>query len=184
MRQILSGNAQAERYQNRHPDREVDVNMRSQMKKRDGLWIAGAVLLLDRLTKVWAAGLPAEGFLLIPGVVRLRLTLNDGAAFSLLGGNPRLLGLVSLAVIAAAVFFLRRKRFSAPVTVGLMMMLGGALGNLMDRLGAGPVPDWIELLFVRFAVFNAADACLTVGCALVMGCLLFGKEGPDGRKTD
>ena len=61
--------------------------------------------------------------------------------------------------------------------MGLMMMLGGACGNLTDRLLAGSVPDMVELLFVRFAIFNAADVCLVAGCALVMADLLLG-----GRK--
>ena len=52
------------------------------------------------------------------------------------------------------------------------MMLGGALGNLWDRLFLGYVPDMIEFLFVRFAVFNLADAGLVTGCALVMLALL------------
>ena len=56
---------------------------------------------------------------------------------------------------------------------GLMLMLGGALGNLADRLLTGTVTDMIELLFVRFAVFNVADACLTAGCALMIVSLLF-----------
>ena len=49
-----------------------------------------------------------------------------------------------------------------------MMMLGGALGNMLDRFLTGFVPDLIEFLFVRFAVFNLADACLVIGCGLVI----------------
>ena len=52
-------------------------------------------------------------------------------------------------------------------------MAGGAAGNMFDRLIRGYVPDMIETLFVNFPVFNIADACLTVGCALVMISLLF-----------
>ena len=156
------------------------------MRKRDGLWIAAAVLILDRITKILSFSLPEAGQVLIPGAVRLRLTRNEGIAFSLLSGKPWLLGILSLAIILAAGWYLRKKRMSRPVTAGLMMMLGGAAGNMMDRFFLGYVPDMIELLFVDFAVFNAADAFLTAGCAIVIGCLLFQKEelhGRDGREN-
>ena len=52
-------------------------------------------------------------------------------------------------------------------------MAGGAAGNMLDRLIRGFVPDMIETLFVSFPVFNVADSCLTVGCALMMISLLF-----------
>ena len=56
---------------------------------------------------------------------------------------------------------------------GLALILGGALGNLADRLIRGYVPDMIETLFISFPIFNVADICITVGCALVMVSLLF-----------
>ena len=57
-----------------------------------------------------------------------------------------------------------------------MMMLGGAAGNMIDRFIRGYVPDMFEVLFMKFAIFNVADACLCVGCALVIIRLLSGKE--------
>ena len=71
-------------------------------------------------------------------------------------------------LIAGAFLFLRGKRLTPLCRVGLMMMLGGALGNMLDRFLTGFVPDLIEFLFVRFAVFNLADACLVIGCGLVI----------------
>ena len=75
---------------------------------------------------------------------------------------------MSLILIAGAFFLLRGRELSALSRIGLMMMLGGGLSNLADRFLLGYVPDLIELLFVRFAVFNVADACLVAGCGLVM----------------
>ena len=98
-------------------------------------------------------------------------------AFSLLSGQPWLTGLLSLMLIAGGFLYLRGKELRRLESVGLMMMLGGACGNLTDRLLAGSVPDMVELLFVRFAIFNAADVCLVAGCVLVMADLLLG-----GRK--
>ncbi len=135
-----------------------------------------AVFLADRGTKLLWDRIPAGGMVLIPGVIGLYPVRNTGMAFSLFSGRPWLLGLLSLAVIAVAFFFLRGKDVSRLAGTGLMMMLGGAAGNLTDRLLAGSVPDMIEFLFVRFAVFNVADACLVIGCALVMMDLLRSKK--------
>lgn len=141
-------------------------------------WIAAAVFLADRLTKALSAKLPAEGAVLIPGILRLRRAENTGMAFSLLSGHPRLLGVLSLALIAGVVFFLRAKRINGLTRAGLMMILGGAAGNAIDRLTQGYVTDMLEPLFVRFAVFNLADACLVIGCLLVLPEIFQG--GKDG----
>lgn len=134
--------------------------------------IAPAVFAVDRVTKILAEGIPPEGTQLIPGVLGLRYVRNTGMAFSLLSGRPWLLILLSLAVITGAALVLRHKKISRLAVIGLAGMLGGAAGNLADRIFTGSVPDMIEFLFVRFAVFNAADVGLTLGCALVMIDLL------------
>ena len=135
-------------------------------------WIAALVLIADRVTKALAAGIPAAGAALIPGVIGLRRTLNTGMAFSLLSGRPWLLGLLSLGIVAGAFLFLRGKKLRPLTQIGLMLMLGGAAGNMIDRFLAGSVTDMIELLFVDFAIFNLADVCLVVGCGLVMISIL------------
>ena len=143
------------------------------------LWpwgIAAAVFIADRVTKILAPRIPEDGQALIPGVLGLRYAENRGIAFSLLSGMPWVLGLVSLAIIAAVFFFLRGKKLRAMTLAGLMMMLGGAAGNMLDRFIHGFVPDMIEVLFVEFAVFNVADMFLCIGCGLVILQLLFGRE--------
>ena len=145
------------------------------MKKSD-FWIAGAVFLADRGTKLLWDRIPAGGRTLIPGVIGLYPARNTGMAFSLFSGQPWLPGLLSLGIIAAAFFFLRGKELSRLTRTGLMMMLGGAAGNLADRFFTGSVPDLFEFLFVRFAVFNVADACLVIGCGLVMLDLFRGEK--------
>ena len=144
------------------------------MNNRRWPWlIALIVFLLDRGTKIASFSLPPEGVTLIPGVVRLRFVENRGIAFSLLSGVPWLLGCVSLAIIIGMLLVLRKKTLAPLPLVGSMLMLGGAAGNMVDRFFLGYVPDMIELLFVNFAIFNMADACLTVGCALLIWSLLF-----------
>ena len=135
--------------------------------------LAAAVFIADRVTKILAPGIPGEGQTLIPGVLGLRYAENRGIAFSLLSGMPWALGFVSLVIIAAVCFFLRRKKLSPLALTGLMMMLGGAAGNMVDRFVHGFVPDMIEVLFMQFAIFNVADTFLCIGCGLVIIHLLF-----------
>ena len=130
------------------------------------------ILVIDRITKELAAAIPAEGIPLIPGILGLRYAENRGIAFSMLSGHPRILGILSLALIAGGYIWLRKKELAAFPLTGLALMAGGAAGNMLDRLIRGYVPDMIETLFVNFPVFNIADSCLTVGCALMMVSLL------------
>ena len=134
--------------------------------------IAILVLAADRITKALAGNIPGEGMTLIPGVIGLRYTRNTGAAFSLLSGHPWLLGAAGLLVIVGAALFLRKRKLSPLALTGLMMMLGGAAGNMIDRFATGYVPDMIEFLFMRFAVFNVADTFLCIGCTLTAISLL------------
>jgi signal peptidase II len=86
-------------------------------------------------------------------------------------------GLLSLAAVIGGFLLLRKKKIHPLALTGLMMMLGGALGNMADRFLLGYVPDMIEVLFMEFAIFNVADAFLCVGCALVILRLLLAKDG-------
>ena len=142
------------------------------MKKNLFRIAAAAALILDRLTKELAPGIPPEGVALIPGVIGLRYAENTGIAFSLLSGLPRLTGILGLAIVIGGYVWLRNKEFAVLPLTGLALMAGGATGNMLDRLIRGFVPDMIETLFVNFPVFNVADSCLTVGCVLMMISLL------------
>ena len=141
--------------------------------------VAAAVFIADRVTKILAPGIPENGVVLIPGVIGLRYAENRGIAFSLLSGAPWAVGVVSLLIIAAAFFCLRGKKLQPLALTGLMMMLGGATGNMVDRFVHGFVPDMIEVLFVNFAIFNVADTFLCIGCGLVIISLLRKDTGLD-----
>ena len=141
--------------------------------KRKTFWIVAVIVLIaDRITKELAPGIPEGGIPLIPGVIGLRYAENRGIAFSMLSGYPRVLGILSLALIVSGYIWLRKKNIAVFPLVGLSLMAGGAAGNMLDRLIRGFVPDMIETLFVNFPVFNIADSCLTVGCVLMMVSLL------------
>ena len=132
-----------------------------------GWWIALLASLADRLTKAAAAG--AAPGALIPGLINLRPVQNRGMAFSMLSGRGLGLALATALLIAALVFWLVA-RPDAPglLRSGLWLIVGGGLGNLYDRIALGGVADFIDLAFVRFAVFNVADVCICAGAALAM----------------
>jgi signal peptidase II len=131
--------------------------------------IAVLVYAVDRVTK-WVvlrelAGRPPID--VIPGVVRLRYTTNTGGAFGLFGGQAWLFFIATLVVclvIAAA----STRLASLPSAVGLGLILGGALGNLTDRLVRGPrgVVDFID--FQKWPVFNAADSAIVIGAFVIL----------------
>jgi len=142
------------------------------------LLVTLAVFALDRWSKHWATHtlrfLPGGMKPLWPGVVRLFYAENTGVSFSLLSGQRAALIVAQSALslaLAAWVFF--GKRLSRFQRACGCLMLGGALGNLFDRLVRGAVVDMIDFEFVRFAVFNVADMALCVGVALLAVSLFF-----------
>ena len=133
---------------------------------------AAAVLALDQLTKHLVvsnlAGRPPVG--LVDDDVQLRYTTNSGGAFSLLTGAPLFFGIMALVIIGGIVYASRRAQpLSMLVILGLI--LGGALGNLTDRLLRGDallrgeVVDFIKVGI--WPVFNLADSCVVVGGVLL-----------------
>ena len=124
---------------------------------------------LDLFLKLWP-GL-REGTL-VPGVLEVRRVTNTGAAFGLLPGAPWALGVLGAAAIALLALYLRGDPPRGFMAAGFALLLGGAAGNLLDRLLHGFVHDWLMFSFVRFPVFNLADAFLTAGAALLAFGLL------------
>ena len=128
-----------------------------------------ALVGTDQLIKLWAVRVlqPVGVLPLIPHVVELRFVLNPGMAFSLLSGKQLFLILATsaaLLLVAYGLFF--RSRGKHLQQAALLLVLGGGIGNLIDRVLAGEVVDYINLLLMRFAVFNFADICVCVGVAL------------------
>ncbi|MFP5297462.1 MAG: signal peptidase II [Actinomycetota bacterium] len=134
---------------------------------------AGAVLVVDQVTKSMALEALDRPKHLIDGWLSLRLTYNSGGAFGLLQGLP---GLFAVATIVAAVLILVWVRHIEDQgwTIPLGLVLGGGLGNVFDRLvrdTGGRVVDFIDFHF--WPVFNVADVCIVTGVLLV---LLFGSR--------
>ncbi len=130
--------------------------------------VAAAAYIVDRVTK-WIvedqlAGRPPIE--IIHGVVRLRFTTNTGGAFGLFGGQAWLFFLATV-VVCVVIVFASTRLDSMPTAIGLGLILGGALGNLTDRLVRGPrgVIDFID--FRVWPVFNAADSAIVIGALIV-----------------
>lgn len=134
------------------------------------LLAALALAGIDQIIKFWAvANLQPVGTMpLIPGILELRFVLNDGMAFSLLSGQRWLLiGATSVMLIALLVLLFRRD-LSLPERIAWVLVVGGGIGNLIDRVQTGVVVDYLNVLFMEFAVFNFADICVCVGIGLVI----------------
>ena len=140
------------------------------------------VLVLDQLSKALAvANLPlGSSSAFLPGLLSLQLVRNTGAAFSLFSGNPQLLGLVSLLVsIAVAVWIQKQGRMTLTRSLGVGLLLGGALGNGLDRWRLGYVVDFLALVPVSFPVFNLADVAINLA-VLCFAIELLGNHGQKG----
>ena len=110
------------------------------------------------------------------GTFRITHTFNTGSAFGLFPDQTLFLIVASVAGIGVLLLVYRNHPFpSFPVRLSLGMLLGGALGNLVDRLRAGEVTDFIELGF--WPVFNLADASIVIGIVIMVCSLLFTKKG-------
>lgn len=147
------------------------------MRKRH-LMIAVAVFLLDRLTKLLIIhNLELDDSVsIIPGLFRLTHLENPGAAFSMFAESSSpfrtaLLVSVSVAALAVVSFLLwkRRNEFNA-TTLALSLILGGAFGNLWDRLADGKVTDFLDFYVGshHWPPFNMADSAIVVGALLLM----------------
>ena len=111
---------------------------------------------------------------LVPGLLSLTHIKNDGGAFGILGGSQVLLLLGSAVAVGVVLWMLLSGPGSRATTYGCGLILGGAAGNLLDRLTAGEVTDYVHFSF--WYVFNAADAAITVG----VGLLLLSALRPEG----
>lgn len=141
--------------------------------------LAVAVVALDQLSKSWVigAGAAGAGQVLLPGLLRRELVFNTGAAFSLLRGNAALLGLVSLLVaLGLAIWIQRSPRAGLWQSLAMGLVLGGAVGNGLDRWRLGAVVDWLALVPVAFPVFNLAD--VAINAAVVCFALDLLADGP------
>lgn len=130
------------------------------------------MVVADQLTKAWAVAALSDGPVRLLGdAVQLRLTRNPGGAFSLLTGATPVLALI--AVVMVVVIVRTTRRTTDPwLAMALGLVLGGAVGNLVDRLFRypgflrGEVVDFVKLPY--WPTFNLADSAITVGVVVVL----------------
>lgn len=149
------------------------------------LWLSAAMLLLDQLSKYWiVSGFELNETRRVLPVLNFSYWRNTGAAFSFLhdgGGWQRWLftALAVAASVALVVWLARLARHANLLAAALALILAGALGNLLDRVRLGYVNDFIQVHWGEhyFAIFNIADAAITVGAMLLLLDAWFGGRG-------
>ncbi len=143
-----------------------------------------AVVLSDQLSKLVALQqLSGRGVQpLLPGLLQQRLVFNTGAAFSMLEGNAFALGLVSAAVALGLVFWIQSSgALSRWQSLGLGLLLGGAIGNGLDRWRLGSVVDFLDFVPIQFPVFNLADTAINLAVLCLLIDVLRRQDGRDDR---
>lgn len=140
------------------------------------LILAAVIAAADQLTKYLTnANIELHGgFSLIPGLLGITNERNTGMAWSMLAGSELrwLLGVISVVVSIALVAVILLLRLSKGEKLALAFVLGGAVGNAIDRLAFGYVTDMIKTEFISFPIFNVADSFITVGAILFV--ILYG----------
>jgi len=138
--------------------------------------IAMVVVLLDQLTKAWLVANVAQGDVLkvVGDAIRLVYHQNSGALFGLFRDQAIVFGLISIVVIGLIVGYHARSGRSLYLSVALGFLLGGAIGNLIDRLRLGYVIDFVDIGIgdLRFYTFNVADSAISTAIVLLVGVAL------------
>jgi signal peptidase II len=155
------------------------------MRFRVALWLTAAVVAADQLTKAWIAMAYPLGTELemVPGLFRLVHARNRGIAFGILGASGPAVQLALLIVVAGIVAFvawqLARAGGDGFAGVGLALVLGGAIGNIIDRVLRGEVVDFLDFYLVtggrehHWPAFNVADSAISIGaCCVILAEIL------------
>ncbi len=150
--------------------------------------MAATVVLVDQVAKALAVAKLSDRapLTLVPHVLQLHLIRNAGAAFGVAQGGTLVLSVIALTVVAVIVRSARTLQ-STPWAVALGLLLGGAVGNLIDRMVRSPgllrghVVDFLE--FPHFPIFNGADSAITVGACLMV-LLSFRGSSSDASAAD
>jgi signal peptidase II len=136
------------------------------------LGLAAVVVVADQLTKAWLTSFldPGESVSIIGDYLRLVYGQNNGAIFGLFRDSAPLFAVVSLAVIGLIVGYHARAGRSAYMSVALGLLLGGAIGNLIDRFRLGHVVDFVDVGIgsLRFYTFNVADSAISLSLLMLV----------------
>jgi signal peptidase II len=151
--------------------------------------VAALILVSDQLTKAWLAARLSPGEMLnVAGdLIRLVFSQNSGALFGLFRDNAVLFGIVSIGVVGLIVLYHARAGRSLYLSIALGLLLGGALGNMTDRLRLGYVIDFVDLGIggFRWYTFNVADAAISTAIVMLVAAAVFPSlAGLDEKPTE
>jgi signal peptidase II len=148
------------------------------------LLVVALLVGFDQLTKylVLINVKPVDAVPVIDKVIQFRYTENTGAAFSIFSEKTWLLTIFTgVMIIAGLLYLFLGKADNKLQFAALVLIISGGLGNLIDRLFRGFVVDFIEYLFMEYAVFNVADIFVTIGAVLLVISVLFIKNGGEEK---
>lgn len=144
-----------------------------------------ASILLDQLTKQLAIKhlAPIDTYPIIKDVLHLTYVTNYGAAFGILADHRWIFLVISTVAIVLLSCYLYYKRDAHPLLcTALSLIIGGGIGNMIDRIVLGYVVDFVDFRLIHFAVFNTADTFVCIGCALIFLWLFLYAEFEDEKK--
>ena len=148
--------------------------------------ITVGVVVLDQITK-WLAVeylIPIGTVPIIKDALHLTYVENPGAAFGMMQNSRWIFLLVStVAIIAIIIYLIKFAPKNKLAQLSLAFILGGGIGNMIDRVALGYVVDFIDFRLINFAVFNVADSFVCVGAALLIIYVLF-IEGKENKRSD
>ncbi len=142
------------------------------MKIREKIYsIAAIVIMIDQIVKLLIrtkmkinTSIP-----IIPDIFNLTYTENKGAAFSILQNTQILLIIVGLVFLYLLDYYIKKeKKFSKLSIISLGLIIGGIVGNLVDRILLHAVVDYLDFTLINFPIFNIADSCITIGVIIFM----------------
>jgi len=150
-------------------------------------FIIALYISLDLLTKRYVYGGMVDSgtdIIIVKDVLRLTPVQNTGASFGIFQGQTSILSIISLITLSAVAVFLvfTLKIRNGWLRAGMVLIIAGGIGNLVDRYALGYVRDFIYFELIDFAVFNLADSGLTVGVALVLIYVIFYYRPEDKKK--
>ena len=147
--------------------------------------VAGTVIILDQLSKAWLLANVSVGEVVevIGDLVRFVQSQNSGALFGLFRDQAILFAIISIGVLGLIVVYHGRAGRSLYLSVALGLLLGGAIGNMIDRFRLGFVVDWVDIGLgsLRFWTFNVADSAISLAILMLLAMAIFPALSGTGR---
>lgn len=154
------------------------------------IWSVVMIVLIvafDQITKYFAKLnlAPDKAVDFLKSFVEFRYAENTGAAFSFLsGGRWFFVAFTAIFTVACIVYMFKKAQSNLWLYWSLGVVISGAIGNLIDRIAFGFVIDFINPIFVDFAIFNIADCAVTLGCISLVACLLVDAFKKENKEKD